>query len=378
MEKIIVYAFPLFGLMILLEYAWGLAKNKNTYRINDAISNLSQGVLSQITLVFTGIFQIGIYTLTYNSLGIQYGKAFWGTGYGWLTAIILVDFFGYWHHRLSHETGLLWAAHAVHHQSQEFNFSTALRQESAYPILGWVFYLPMALLGVPPKIFALTALVVLLYQIWIHTEHIGKLGWFDRVFSSPSNHRVHHAVNDNYIDKNYGNMLVIWDRIFGTFTDETEEKCIYGTRPPLNSWDPIYANLVVYLNLYKDATHASSWKDKLKIWFMPPGWRPADVIARYPEIAFDPSTVKQYNPPIHSGKLWFSGLQFFILLVAVGLLLWHLNDLTFSVSAILVLDLIFAYWGIGRVLEGRITISNALILEATALFFALLVLYFRT
>lgn len=357
MEKIIVYAIPVFTLMILAEYAYGYVTGRNTYRINDAISNLSQGILSQITLVFTGIFQIGIYTLVYGKMALYHG-GFWDSWYGWAAAILLFDFSGYWHHRYSHETGILWAAHSVHHQSQDFNFSTALRQESAYPVLGWIFYLPMAFLGVPPETFAISGLAVLLYQVWIHTEHVGKLGWFDRFFSSPSNHRVHHAVNDDYIDKNYGGMLIVWDRLFGTFQEETDEKCVYGTRPQLNSWDPVWANLAVYRNLFRDAWNTESVVDKLKIWFMPPGWRPKDIAAKSPKAVFDLTKVTLYDPPLSKAVTWFGCIAFLLLLTAFAALLWYEESLSFGISALLVVAITAGLWVLGAVLEGRIRLAR--------------------
>ena len=373
MEKIIVYAFPVFALMIFAEYGYGLATGRNTYRINDAISNLSQGVLSQITLVFTAIFQIGIYTLAYDKVALFHGQA-WNSWYGWIAAMLLVDFCGYWHHRYSHETGILWAAHVVHHQSQDFNFSTALRQESAYPVLGWVFYLPLAVLGVPPEVFAVTGLVVLLYQIWIHTELVGKLGWFDRVFSSPSNHRVHHAVNDSYIDRNYGGMLIIWDRLFGTFQEETEEKCVYGIRPQLDSWDPIWANVHVYWSLMRDAWRTGNWLDRLRIWFMPPGWRPVDVRAKFPKPEFDISKVSLFDPKVGKRESWFAAIQFLVLLGASALLLWYLDELPFHLSALLVACISTGYWAMGKVLEGKMKLSRALLIDAIALACSLAIL----
>ena len=165
--------------------------------------------------------------------------------WAWALAIVFYDFCYYWNHRLGHESAMFWASHVVHHQSQRYNLSTALRQSSSGVLLGWVFYVPMAIAGVPPEMFAVAAVVDLLYQYWIHTELIGKLGWFDRWFASPSNHRVHHAVNDRYIDRNYGGIFMLWDRLFGTFVEESET-CTYGTRAPLNSWDPLWANLEVY------------------------------------------------------------------------------------------------------------------------------------
>jgi alkylglycerol monooxygenase len=177
---------------------------------------------------------------------------------------------------------VFWAAHVVHHQSQDYNLSTALRQTSSGALLGWVFYVPMAVAGVPPLVFGVVALVDLLYQFWVHTEQVGKLGWFDRWFCSPSNHRVHHAVNDRYLDRNYGGILIMWDRLFGSFKEEGRKMRVRHARQPLNSWDPLWANAEVYWALLRDSWHARSWADKLRVWFKPPGWRPADVAARFP------------------------------------------------------------------------------------------------
>ncbi|MFN3570288.1 MAG: sterol desaturase family protein, partial [Polaromonas sp.] len=272
-SQIIVLATPAFFLLIAIEFAWGWAKGRNTYRLNDAVSSIGLGMLSQVSAVFTRLFRIGIYTAIYSSVALYPNPEFWNTWYGWLIALVFYDFCYYWLHRAGHESAVFWAAHVVHHQSQDYNLSTALRQTSSGALLGWIFYVPMALAGVPPLIFGIVALIDLLYQFWVHTEHVPKLGWFDRWFCSPSNHRVHHAVNERYLDKNYGGILIVWDRIFGSFREE-DEKCVYGTRSPLNSWDPLWANAEVYWALGKESWHARSWGDKLRVWFKPPGWRP--------------------------------------------------------------------------------------------------------
>jgi sterol desaturase/sphingolipid hydroxylase (fatty acid hydroxylase superfamily) len=240
MSKAIVFATPIFLLLIALEYAWGRSRarkgtGKDTYRLDDTISSIGLGMLSQLTGILTKVLQFGIYVAVFESAALWRNDTFWGAWYGVLLALLMYDFFYYWLHRGGHEVAVLWAAHVVHHQSQTYNLSTALRQTGSGNLLGWVFYLPMALAGVPPLIFGIVYLIDLLYQFWVHTEHVPKLGWFDRVFCSPSNHRVHHAVNDPYVDKNYGGVLILWDRLFGTFREE-EEPCVYGTRSPLNSW----------------------------------------------------------------------------------------------------------------------------------------------
>ena len=338
MSKVIVFATPVFLLLIALELLWSRRRSSRTagqtpYRLNDAINSISLGMLSQLTGVLSKLFSIGIYVLVFNSVALFPDVAFWSTWYGVLLALVFYDLCYYWLHRAGHEVALFWAAHVVHHQSQHYNLTTALRQTSTGFLFGWIFYLPMALAGVPPVIFGAVALIDLLYQFWVHTEQVGKLGWFDRVFCSPSNHRVHHAVNDPYIDKNYGGILVLWDRLFGTFTEE-KEPCVYGTRGPLNSWDPLWANADVYWGLAKDSWATRRWSDKLRVWLKPPGWQPADLAAAHPKPAFRLEQVQTYNPPLNHGQQWFAGLQFLGLLGAVAGYLWVADSLSFAHAAV--------------------------------------------
>ncbi|WP_096698593.1 lysoplasmalogenase family protein [Polaromonas sp. AER18D-145] len=365
-SQIIVLATPVFFLLIAIEFAWGYAKGRNTYRLSDAINSISLGMLSQISAVFTRLFRIGIYTAIYSSVALFPDEAFWTTWYGWLIALVFYDFCYYWLHRAGHESAVFWAAHVVHHQSQDYNLSTALRQTSSGALLGWIFYVPMAIAGVPPLVFGVVVLIDLLYQFWVHTEHVPKLGWFDRWFCSPSNHRVHHAVNDNYVDRNYGGILIVWDRLFGSFREE-DEKCIYGTRSPLNSWDPLWSNAEVYWALAKDAWHARNWGDKLRIWFKPPGWRPADVSARFPKPPFDITRLQRYHPTMSRPLMWFGAVQFVLLLQGVALFLWYADSLPASHSAIWLGVLATGLWAVGAALQGRLTMTEVLLIEAAAL-----------
>lgn len=334
MHRLVVFAIPVFALLMACEFVYGWLRQRNTYRLNDSISSLGQGLLSQAIAVCTQLFQVGLYAAVWRLVARPSAGAFWDSATGWTAAVVLFDFCDYWLHRAGHECAVFWAAHAVHHQSQDFNFSTALRQESTVAFLGWPFYLPMALVGVPPELFGIAGLIVLVYQFWIHTEHIGRLGGFDRVFSSPSNHRVHHAVNDEYIDRNYGGMLVIWDRLFGTFAEE-KAACVYGTRQPLDSWRPLRAVLGPYAPLLRDAWHTRRWRDKLQLWFRAPGWRPADVAARDPHPPFALDVVRRYDPPVTAAQCWNGCLQFALWLGVVVGFLWQADDLGFGRSLML-------------------------------------------
>jgi alkylglycerol monooxygenase len=195
---------------------------------------------------------------------------------------------------------------------------------------------------------------------------VPKLGWFDRWFCSPSNHRVHHAVNDRYLDRNYGGVLVVWDRLFGSFQEE-DEKCVYGTRSPLNSWDPLWSNAEVYCALARDSWHAKRWSDKLRVWFKPPGWRPADVAARFPKAPFDIARVERFHPPTTKAVAVFGALQFLALLGGVALFLWHADGMPLSVSSVWLAVLAAALWAVGAVMQGRIGILHVLLIELMAL-----------
>ncbi|GGC66877.1 sterol desaturase family protein [Undibacterium terreum] len=367
MEKFIVLIFPVFFLLIGAEFAYGWFKQRNTYRLNDALSSLSQGLISQLVALVTQLFQIGLYALVFDKIALFPEASLWDTWYGWVIAVLLFDFCDYWLHRMGHENAVMWAAHMVHHQSQDFNFSTALRQESTVALIGWIFYLPMAVIGVPPEQFAIAGLIVLLFQFWIHTEHIGKLGWFDRVFSSPSNHRVHHAVNDQYLDKNYGGMLVIWDRLFGTFAEE-KESCVYGTRTPLNSWDPVWAIVGEYWHLLQLSRQAKHWPDKIRVWIKHPGWRPAELHAEVQGQAFDLDAArKAYNPPLTHRAQVLAVLQFTLMMAASAAYLWFAEDFGYGQSLLLTAAVIAGFWGLGAYLQGRVSALQVLLIDLASI-----------
>ncbi|WP_108097956.1 sterol desaturase family protein [Pseudomonas sp. GV071] len=312
----VLYAVPFFFLLIGLELLADRWRKVSTYRLADAINSLSAGVLSTTVGLLTKVVGLLTYTFAWQHWGVFELSA--QNLWVWLFAFVFYDFCYYWNHRLGHERNVLWAAHSVHHQSEEYNLSTALRQTSTGWIFGWVFYLPMALVGVPPLVFLTVAALNLLYQFWVHTRHIPKLGWFEWVFISPSNHRVHHAQNAVYMDRNYGGVFIVWDRLFGTFQEELdEEPVVFGVTTPLASWNPLWANLQFYVVLWRDAVLAESWWDKLRIWFMRTGWRPADVAAKYPQSKADLSQFVKFHVPLRPAQQLYAGLQF-VLYVAAG------------------------------------------------------------
>ncbi len=370
-NQIIVLATPVFFLFMALEFAWSWRKarrgsGRNSYRLNDAINSVGLGILSQLSAVFTSLLRVGIYSAIFSAVALFPNEAFWGSWYGWLLALLFYDFCYYWLHRCGHVVAVLWAAHAVHHQSQDYNLSTGLRQTSSGSLLSWIFFVPMAVAGVPPVVFAVVALVDLLYQFWVHTEQVPKLGWFDRWFCSPSNHRVHHAVNDGYLDRNYGGILILWDRLFGTFKEE-DERCVYGTRSLLNSWDPLWANAQVYHGLWLKSLATPRWSDKLRYWIKPPGWHPPSAAPAPAGVAYDVSAVPVFHPPMRRGVMWFAALQFMALLLASSAFLWMADGLPLAQSALWFGALTASLWAVGAVTQGRIGMLEVLLIEAAAL-----------
>jgi alkylglycerol monooxygenase len=315
--KAVALAVPVFLGLIALELIVDRVKRTHYYHLADALNSLSCGVVSTGMRVFFGFLGIFFYEWVLRHWApVKLPATHWAT---WVFAFVFYDLCYYWNHRWGHTVGLFWASHVVHHQSEEFNLTTALRQPGTGSFLGWIFYLPMALSGVPLGVFLMTGVIQLFYQFWPHTQHIGRLGFLDRWIQTPSNHRVHHAQNDVYLDKNYVGVFLIWDHLFGSFQEELDqEPCIYGIRGQLNSWNPVWANLHYYWAMAKDAWHAGSWMDKLKVWIASPGWRPADVEARFPKPPYDPRTdFVKFDPP-RNVTLSAYGLVQFIVLIAIN------------------------------------------------------------
>jgi len=366
MSKIIVFAFPVFLAAMALEWWWDRRQLRlgkvahSRYALNDTINSLSLGLLSQVTGVLLKFIGLAAYALAFEHLALFPDAQLWKHWYGWLLALLIYDLCYYGLHRAGHEVALLWAAHVVHHQSQAYNLSTALRQTSTGGLLGWVFYLPLAVLGVPPLVFGIVALVDLLYQFWVHTEYVGKLGWFDRVFCSPSNHRVHHAVNEGYVDRNYGGILVVWDRLFGSFQEE-QAPCVYGTRKPLNSWNPLWANAEVYAGLLATSWRTPRWSDKLRVWFKPPGWQPAEAL---PAPAFDMGQVQRFDPPLSAGQVRFALAQYLGLMAAGTVFLWNADAMPLRDAALVCVALCLASGASGRALQNQMPASRVLALQA--------------
>ena len=305
-----------FLLSVGFEYFYGKQRGRNTYRLNDTVSSLFAGGL----FICSKLLLIGIDA---SALALFESKlALWqmnpnavGT---WIFAFVAYDFCFYWAHRISHERQVFWGIHVVHHQSEYFNLSTALRQPAFVILISLLIFFPLILVGVPAKICVAVATINLIYQYWIHTEHIPKLGWFEFIFATPSNHRVHHGQNDIYLDRNYGGVFIIWDRMFGTFQEELDELPVtYGVREPIQTFNPLWDNAHIYIRMLQDMRRTTEWKNKFWIWASRTGWRPDDVAKRWPRFKTDLKKFKKRNPPISPLVSLYCFVQFLVVSLAI-------------------------------------------------------------
>ena len=348
----VTYAVPFFLLLILAELMWGVLKGKNTYRVNDSLNSLSLGLLSTVTkFVF---LNIGLIIFS----KIEATQAIWAfklDAYShWLLGLLLYDFLYYWFHRISHERQFFWGSHVVHHQSEDYNLSTALRQTSTSFLTTWVFFIPCFFLGMPIYMYVSIATAHLVYQFWVHTQHIPKLGIFELFFVTPSNHRVHHAQNADYIDKNYGGLLIIWDRLFGTFKEEEEfQEPIYGIRTPLKSWNPLWANIHIFVNMARDSWRAKSWKDKFRVLWARTGWQPADVAASHPLEKSDLNKFDKYGATLSSSTNMVIVSQYLLVSFFHFWGAQQLSQLSSEVLWLTVVAQVYTLWVIGAILDGK-------------------------
>ena len=261
-------AIPIFLVLIGIEIVAAKRMGIHVNNPADMISSLSSGITNTVRDGLKYGLVIISYSWLVNHLTLYKLEPVWAAVF---VAFIVQDFTGYWLHRLNHRVNIFWNRHIIHHSSEEFNLSCALRQSISDTVrFGAIFMIPAALLGVPASIFAILGPIHLFMQFWYHTRLIDKMGWLEKVIVTPSHHRVHHGINPEYLDKNYSQILIIWDKIFGTFQPELANvKPVYGILRPANTWNPIIINYKHLWQLIQDAFHAGSWWDKMRIWFMP-------------------------------------------------------------------------------------------------------------
>lgn len=318
--QVLTYAIPGFVLLIVIEYVASLVAGKNIGNSLDTISSLSSGMTNTLKDLLKIAVVIVSYEWMWKSLALLDIKSDLAT---YAICFVLVDFASYWSHRFNHEINLMWNRHIIHHSSEEFNLSCALRQ-SISGLFGIYFflYVPLAIVGIEPIVVAIVAPLHLFAQFWYHTKLIGRMGFLEHVIVTPSHHRVHHAINAEYLDKNYAAIFIIWDKLFGTFKAEDDAiPPVYGVKKPVRTWNPFIINFQHLAQLAKDAWRTKNPLDKLRLWFMPTGWRPADVSIRYPvDVIEEVYDYQKYMPQVSKGLKTWSWIQ----LIINNLLLYHM------------------------------------------------------
>ncbi len=312
--KVLLITLAGIFILMVIEFAYGYFKGDLRFRLMDVVSSLSAGMTNVIKGVLGLTFVFFGYDFLYTHLAIVESEVTWVT---YVLSFLALDFATYWYHRLAHHVNIFWNRHVIHHSGEDFNIPTALRQSiSKFVNISVFFLIPAALIGLPPKIIAIVAPLHIYVQVWYHTTYIGKLGWLEYIIVTPAQHRVHHAINPIYRDKNLSPVFCIWDRLFGTFQDELEEEpCVYGVTRQVKTWNPIRINLNHIWLLIKDAWYAKSWLDKFRIWFMPTGWRPADVMERFPVTSADHTKFEKYDVDVSNSLRYWSLVQFLVLVL---------------------------------------------------------------
>ena len=276
----LMFAIPVFIILIGIE---AVAAGRMGIKVNrpaDMISSLSSGATNTVRDGINFGFILISYTWLVDKLTLYKLDPVW---LAVIIAFIVEDFAGYWLHRMNHRVNVFWNRHIIHHSSEEFNLSCALRQSISDTVkFKAVFMIPAAMLGIPAHIFAVVGPIHLFMQFWYHTRLIDKMGWLEKVIVTPSHHRVHHAINPEYIDKNYSQIFIVWDKLFGSFQPELAEvKPVYGILRPAKTWNPVIINFKHLWQLMNDAVRAEKVWDKIRIWFMPTGGRPDDVVEKF-------------------------------------------------------------------------------------------------
>ena len=367
-------AIPIFSAFIILEWYFSKRTGIEINRSADVISSLSSG-MSNITKDSLKIgFVLVSYSWLVEHLTIYKLEPIWLAVF---FAFLVQDFTGYWMHRLNHRVNIFWNKHVIHHSSEEFNLSCALRQSISETIhFSALLMIPAALLGIPSHIFSILAPIHLFMQFWYHTRIIGSLGFLEKFIVTPSHHRVHHAINSEYLDKNYGQILIIWDKMFGSFQKELKNvEPIYGILRPAKTWNPILINFKHLWQLIQDAYRTKYILDKIRIWFMPTGWRPEDVKINHPIFTIQNlKEFQKYNTHISNSLIVWSYIQ---LIIGIGFI-FHFFPIMHQQKPFLnyfyglyIMSHIFAYTSL---MDKN---KYAILIEFVKIFFGLLIIYIQ-
>ena len=355
----LLIAIPIFFISVLLEALYGNWIKDQKHNFMDTISSLSSGItnlswdvlgIAFFLFTYENVYQyIMIFNIELDSLTTSNQVSLY------IVAFICIDFASYCHHYLKHSVNLFWNQHIIHHSSEEFNLACALRQSITNNFgVNALFLIPAALCGVPPEVVQIILPLHLFAQFWYHTRHIGKLCFLEYIIVTPSQHRVHHAINPEYIDKNLGAIFCFWDRAFGTFQEELDEgPCVFGTLKPVRTWNPVLINFIHLWGLTQDAWNTRKWNDKLKLWFMPTGWRPSDVSLKFPkQIVTDVYNQKKYSPQYTFKHKLMTVFQFMCINIMSFLFLYNFSDIDLFSRIAYVFLIFITIFGFTSLMDG--------------------------
>ena len=373
MEPIfMLLVIPFFFLFMAIEYGVGRLQKKKLYRFNDTITNLHLGIGNQaFSVLFKGLIG-GVFIYIYSHFRFYtLVPSVWSL----LLCVVLFDFLFYWAHRWSHEINFLWAAHLVHHQSEDYNLGVALRQSWFHNLLAFYIFLPVPLLGFGPEIFFPAAGINTVYQFWIHTKLVKKLPrWIEYVLNTPSHHRVHHGRNLKYLDKNHAGMFILWDRLFGTFQEEEEEP-VYGVTIPFNSWNPLWSNVAYFNEMIAQMRATPKQVDKLRTLLAKPGWRPAELggmmVLKEPEMD---SPVYDAGADTTASRYVLG--QFMIILCGLVAYMMYYDELTLFFKFLLLILMVLSTVICGAIFEQKPWVKTAEVIRLLAVVSSLNALYY--
>ena len=351
----VLFGLPVLLAPILIDLGVGALRRKPVYRLSDLLTNLTLSLLTVLASVGIAGATLWLYAFAHQRFGLLPLET--GSAWTWVLAFLAYDVLYYWTHRAHHRVAWLWAIHVVHHSGEDMNFSLAVRQSALGETTTWPFFLPMAFLGIPPEAYLGVSAIQLVFQYAIHNTYVPPLGWVERVLVTPSQHRVHHSRNRRYIDKNYGNVLVLWDWLFGSYQPELpEQPPVYGIRQSPRTWNPLTLHTHVFVELFQKAAACERFRDKVRCLLKPPDWEPPSLRReRFTGYVDDgPSaTFRKHDARLAPAPAAYCVAQFLALAASILLLLWKLEALSaWTVAAACGLIVLHA-WTLGTLLDAR-------------------------
>jgi sterol desaturase/sphingolipid hydroxylase (fatty acid hydroxylase superfamily) len=344
--QVLSFAIPVFIILMVIEYMTAKRKSLDIGNLNDAVSSISSGLTNTIK----DVLGLSVVIVGYDELIKVFGiVTIQSNLWIYIITFIGLDFAGYWIHRIEHSVNIFWNRHLIHHSSEEFNLACALRQTiSAVFEVFFFMLIPLAIFKIPVEVIAIVAPLHLFMQFWYHTRVIDTMGFLEYIIVTPSHHRVHHAINDIYIDKNFGQIFIIWDKIFGTFQQELKDTIpVYGVKTQANTYNPVLINFRHFTQLLKDAYRTNNLWDKIRIWFMPTGWRPIDVIEKYPvKIILNAKDQIKYLPKTNQYFNYWNLVQLIIHVILMLILFNQIANISFTyvvISGVVLIYSIFSY-----------------------------------